>query len=708
MGLPRKRRTIHRFLLLILVAGALLRVLYLTQLVHAPDFDAPVLDPQLNDYWSRALVTGDWSPPPFATDPELRTTPYGRPPGYPWFLASVYRVCGLNYIGPRIVQMILGLCTALLLWRVATRLVAPVAGLVAAACYVIWWGAIFWEGELNSPPLELPLILGLVWCLWAYRQQPSMPLAMAAGVLTGVFALVRPNVLLLLGVTALWLLFPSAASTRIRRRVVHALCAVLLCVAVIAPAVYRNYRVSGEFVLISGYGGVNAYIGNNPSATGHAPPEIPDLLPLTGMNGWNCFNYAQLVHRLGRTLGQPDLGFAGASAYFYERAAHFWRDQPLDALRLTARKALLFWGPAEISDSKVIAAARADSPLLSHLPGFPLLAGPGLLGIALLLAGGGPGEGRRQRRWAGILLVLVILGYFASVLPFFMAGRYRAPVVPLLLVGVGTLGVLIVEHIRTRQVWRAVVLLGGAALSASLMSVPVVAYTPDYARYHLHNGIAHWMAGRTDAAQESFQRALEANSAYAPAYLYTGYLREESGRLEAARDAYARAVESDPTLVLARNNLGHALARLGDTAGAEAEYLAALEIDPFNARVRINLGDLAQSAGDFPRAISFYREAISLEPANLGAHHRLVWALVSTHDMAGAETALKQAIAARPRAPENQVVLGDILRLGGDETGARRAYACALALDEDNAAALSRMAQLGPPAVDGGVTAPPH
>ncbi|MBP8128304.1 MAG: hypothetical protein KA184_01900, partial [Candidatus Hydrogenedentes bacterium] len=56
-----------------------LRAGYLVELRQSPDFDSPVLDPQLNDYWARAMVSGDWTPPAHAPDPELRAAPFGRP-----------------------------------------------------------------------------------------------------------------------------------------------------------------------------------------------------------------------------------------------------------------------------------------------------------------------------------------------------------------------------------------------------------------------------------------------------------------------------------------------------------------------------------------------------------------------------------------------------------------------------------------------------
>ena len=86
----------------ILLVGLALRLAYLQEIRHDPDFCHPALDPQFNDYWARAMVTGDWTPPIGYPDPMIRTTPHGRPPGYPYFLAFIYLVFGTSYLTPRL------------------------------------------------------------------------------------------------------------------------------------------------------------------------------------------------------------------------------------------------------------------------------------------------------------------------------------------------------------------------------------------------------------------------------------------------------------------------------------------------------------------------------------------------------------------------------------------------------------------------------
>ncbi|MFP4500534.1 MAG: tetratricopeptide repeat protein [Candidatus Hydrogenedentota bacterium] len=670
-------------LTLILVAAACVRALFTAELVHSADFDAPILDPQLNDYWARALVTGDWEPPPYAADPQIRTTPYGRPPGYPYLLAATYRVFGPGYLAPRIVQMALGVVNLLLIYLLARRLFGLGAALAAAAIGAVYWPFPFFEGELNSSAFEVLGLLLFTIALLRLDKRGGVLMALSAGLLLGFLALLRPHILLLLPLTVLWLgmaahrqgeAWPVAG--------VHAVAFVLACAALVGPAVARNHQVSGDFFLVSCYGGVNAYIGNNADATGHAPPVIPDLLPLTGMNSWNCFNYPDLVDRLGRTMGRPHMDFADTSHFFYNRAVGFIVRRPADALALTLRKTLLFWGPAVISDSKVVAHARADSRVLRWLPGFPLAAGLSLAGLLLL-------AWRRVRRHEALppgtgLVLLVIAGYFVSVLPFFTAERYRHPIAPFLLILAGAYTAALCASVRARQPARALLLLtlGGAA--CALTHAPWIPYTPNKATWHLHQGIAHRSAGRIEAAKRAFEAALAIDETHAEAHVQIGFVLDNAREPAAARTHYARAVDANHQHVVARNNLGHALARNGDAAGAENHYRAALALDPYNVRAMDNLAALLSEQGQHEEALELRARRVALTPEDAQGHVRYVRALLRAGRKDTALEALERALDAAPATANTHILLGDLYAAANKPRRARRHYEKALELAPDS------------------------
>ena len=59
------------------------------------------------------MATGDWTAFQGREDPQIYRYPYYRPPGYAFFLALIYRGCGLGSLAPRLFQIGLGLLSAL-------------------------------------------------------------------------------------------------------------------------------------------------------------------------------------------------------------------------------------------------------------------------------------------------------------------------------------------------------------------------------------------------------------------------------------------------------------------------------------------------------------------------------------------------------------------------------------------------------------------
>jgi hypothetical protein len=110
---------------------------------------------------------------------------------------------------------------------------------------------------------------------------------------------------------------------------------------------------------------------------------------------------------------------------------------PGRTLQLLVRKTLLFWGPREIGHNKEDE-VNAPVPRAALAPGnfawaFTLaLLGAGLMARRRLHArktGANP-----ERGWIlAVGLALFIAVFFVSYLPFFVAGRYRAPLIPFLL-----------------------------------------------------------------------------------------------------------------------------------------------------------------------------------------------------------------------------------------------------------------------------------
>jgi hypothetical protein len=202
--LASTRRTEWLAVAVILLAGLVLRGLYLREDMAKPEFTVPGIDAGFHDYWARGLAFGEWVPPYGYADPKLREHAYLRPPGYPYFLALIYRVAGPGYVAPRIVNMVLGLASCLLAYWFARRWFGRTVALVTVACTSLYWACIYFEGELHAPALLMLLLWLLLAAMGLWRDRPRLIYALGAGVLLGAAALVRPNVLAFAPVALGW------------------------------------------------------------------------------------------------------------------------------------------------------------------------------------------------------------------------------------------------------------------------------------------------------------------------------------------------------------------------------------------------------------------------------------------------------------------------------------------------------------------------
>src|SRR5262249_5548549 len=173
----------------------------------------------------------------------------------------------------------------------------------------------------------------------------------------------------------------------------------------------RNITHGGEFVPISSNAGINLYIGNNPKydrTVGIRPDRV-----------WIEFTKEPFQH--GVTTQN------GASAYWTRRGLAWATAHPLDFRALQWKKLQVFLGGDEIYRNQAIYPSRRYSPVLAALlwkvPGlafpFGILAPLAILGIAVAW------------RKAPLLASIVLL-YSLGVLAFFIAARYRVPLVPYL------------------------------------------------------------------------------------------------------------------------------------------------------------------------------------------------------------------------------------------------------------------------------------
>jgi 4-amino-4-deoxy-L-arabinose transferase-like glycosyltransferase len=544
----------RRFLIAVLILAAALRVGHVLSLRDLPLFDRLIVDSEFYDQWGQKIAAGDllsrFQPKPFFMDPL-----------YSYALGAVYATVGRSVLLVRLLQVGIGVGTCALVALLGRRIRGASSGNLAALLMAAYGPAIFQEGEFEKTALgvflatsALVLFLGKSW-RWK----------LAAGVVLGLAALTRGNVLLVA---------PWAAVFLAWRREWRSLAAFTIGVVVaISPATLRNRAVSGEWVLTTSMTGQNFYNGNNPHNLDGAYHPLPFVRPLSTLEPEDFQTAAE------QAVGHK-LSANGASAYWFRQALRHIAGSPGFAAVVLIKKLGVFWSDVEIADTWDMRFIARFSPVLR----LPLV--PFSLLVALFVLGILPSI----RDQDGRVVLGYALAYCASIMAFFVLSRYRLHAVPPLAAIAGAGLTWGWERARERR-WRALAapaLLGLALGTYSALSFP------------------------------SYRREEPANHAL------LSELYQERGDYAAGRRVLGEALAlfpEDPTLLTA---MGKICLRTRDAKGALEYTSRAVRANPMVLDGWYLYGMANEASGDLARAREAYRRQLAMVPGHEGARARLV------------------------------------------------------------------------------------
>ena len=584
-----------------MLASLLVRMIYLYEMSASPYFGAPFLDELYHLNWARDIAAGKW----------LRAEPFFRAPLYSFLLGIFIRIFGVNFFLIRLWQHLVGLGAVLAVYflarRVFSRREAAIAGILAA----LYAPFIFFEGEMLDIFLQFllyPLIL--IQTLRILKMQTILN-NLALGILIGISAIARPNILifapvLLVFLGIMWLKKRDAFGDVVFRLFFLLSGLVLL---IIPPAVH-NYMVGRCFVPIASYGGINFYIGNNPNADG--------FTARTARRMYFFGRYQDSVEMFskeeaGESLGRDNPTAAEISHYWFHRAAQWIRHNPGAWIRLMLKKTLLFFTNYEIKNNKNMYFVTRYSALLrfflSFLP-FALVGSLGLIGIVFAMI-----KKRSPETW---LLVLFLFSYIFSVVLFFVSARYRAPAMTILIPFAGYALTTLWDASGAR---RQFTLFAGMISLVVLMGLSFTDWyhvkPQNYSRDHWSVGNCWFEKGNLDLAETHFRKALDLDPDYDDALNNLGEALYEKKNYGDAMDVFKELINRHPDYVGGYNNLGACYESLLMYSQAERYYRLALEIYPRQLRSRINLAEVLLKQGKREDARQELLEALRLAPEDL-------------------------------------------------------------------------------------------
>ncbi len=551
------------------------------------------------DAWAKQIADGSWRWP----------ESFYQAPLYPYFLASLYATLGHNLWLVRIIQAILGTVGCVMVGAAGAKFFSRQAGITTASMLALYGPAIYFDGILQKSSLGFFLMASLLLLVAIYGQQGHRwAVALAMGITLGLLSLTRENALAVTPVVAAWILWRTVSDTlpendrhtvddrhavddrqtvAWRDRAIHLALFAAGMILILSPVALHNYDRGGAFSVTTFQMGPNFYMGNHTGADGRYAPMIP---------GRETPEYERAD---ATALAEQDMGRSlqprEVSDYWMRRA---WADIRSDVWgwgKMLGMKWWLTWNRYEIPDTESYYIYRDGSGTLSALGRvwhFGVLCPMGVLGAIWAWP-------KRREVWVLYTLTIVMA---VAVAAFYVFGRYRYPLVPIIAIFAGYAAVQTCRRAEAGALW---------------------GNTPSHRRYRQHprhrrywRYWQNWVAIGLAISSTIWVnwRVNPEQSLNAGQLGNLGAALATSGRIEESVPYFQQAADMLPKAPRLRQFLADALSMTGRYGEAIPHYQAVLELQPDRPLADFNLAVALEAVGRTNDALKHYQHALTLNP----------------------------------------------------------------------------------------------
>jgi tetratricopeptide (TPR) repeat protein len=466
---------------------------------------------------------------------------------------------------------------------------------------------VFFESQLLTPALAAFFNLAALLVLVQRGTIASKRRMLAGGVLLGLSAGVRPDVLLPAGAVTLYLLWRVRNKSLLETagRAAYLGAGIL---SVVLPITIRNWKITGELIPIASNAGINFYVGNATQADGISAVPVG-------------LKWERMVSRVPQpTLEQP----AVASRWWSARTWEEISSDPRKTLLRLGKKAAAFFNRREYRNNICYHFMQDRVRPL----GLPFLQYGMILPLAMCGLVSLSRRRSRSERTAFFVTVLWVGCFWVLGIVFFVTARYRIPAVPVLMLPAGWALCQFASDVRAGR-WRSTALHAIVILAAGALAWPMWFGQPQdgWARDYVNLGNAKQDLGDLRGAEQAYRQTLanwddpDAHYRLALLLLYQGKSDQALLHLESAR----RILPDSPDLLL---------------SSAEARLAAG---DPQKARELLHqLLDLSKRSNLWPIRAKWAIAHImlaGLEPAAAEGHWEQAW---SIHPATAAEASFQR------------------------------------------------------------------
>jgi len=568
----------NKWPLIIALAAIVVRLVYLFELSSQPGFEVPMVDEKWHWLWAQEIIEksfwGEGS--------------YFRGPLYPYFLALLYFITDASIFWAKFLQVLLCGGTAIFTYKIAQRLFNQSVAVISGLAYACYGTLLFYETMFLIPVLFLFFLVWAIYRVIAYQDSYSIRSWIITGIVFGLAAISRPNVIVVVPFLAFWLYFKQCKlSGSYRKALVPAATLVAGMFLAIAPVTIRNFAVTGDFILVSSQGGINLYLGNNEVADGLTMvlPEVELSQDVT----WDMFipvTIAAAEKEAGRSLTDAE-----ASSFWSGKALDFIISNPSKFLELVWKKSVYLLSGYENSDANDIYYQRGKSFSYSLLVWDKFISFPfGLLLplfiVSLIVL---------RKDFKKLLpLYIFMLAYLPTIVLFLVTARHRLPLVPFMIVIAAGGTYTLIKRIKVLAPLKLFLILSVFVSSVLIFNTKYYELgIPNPFQIHFNDGLTYYRIGQFEKAEKEY------------------LLADQTFRFSSALAV----------------NLAEVQMKLGKKDDADRNLARALALNPQLAMAYNNLGVLVQSKGNldsaqqlFGKAISFYNKAFS-RPNEIGEYY---------------------------------------------------------------------------------------
>jgi tetratricopeptide (TPR) repeat protein len=613
--------SINIILLSFLFIGVIFKGIYLySYALNNPYYSIVSMDSAVYVNWAQLINKEGW----------LGTEIFYRAPFYPYLLSIIFWFAPNNLLAVYIMQLVMGLCSVVLIYSIGKRIYCERAGLIAAGFSLFYSPLTFFETKIL--PTITGIFLGLlsVYLFTRAEQEKKWYYWMAGAATLGVAATCRPNYLLMIPL----LIFGILVVYRRQLREAPIPIAILILVpsVIIGTVTLRNYVVGKDFVPISANAGITFALGNNPWARG-------SVAVIPGFSG-EVTNQRHEETQIAERVTGRKLKPSAVNMFWFKWGLTFVQKNPLEYLKLLFYKGAVLFNNHELGSNYLLDVDKKVTPWLrlAFLP-FGFIMAWAVIGFARIFL----------ERPAALALLAAFIGSFLTAMIFYVSSRYRMALLPPTIIMAGG-GLDYLVHNPRR--FRVILLAVGLTFIISLppfLPLSDAHLSRSHSRAWAHLGDAYKNNNQLEKALWAYEKAISMNPKNYRYYLETLNLfgalgkskdhimewaqqvaqkmSQEQYRYLIIAEAYYSANDHDkaseyiqkvlsllprePSLYL---HAGILLGRMGKHHQAREVFSAGLQLQPENIDLQYNYALACFMSGDKEEAVQAARKILDHAP----------------------------------------------------------------------------------------------